>query len=205
MYIVMLLPKNPRIFEFYETVKQLSESFREKSSLFNIRYQCLKLVKNDKKQFAEARQYCQLEFENLKLQTMTEDQFKCLIVLCALQSPRDAEIIYRLLSKIEQGPDSILQMLTAKSQQLKYLNIFLPFKQPSSSLAPTSVHTITRTRSMSLYKSQDSTPRKPPTACWQCGDWQFVHFCTFKQPTIQIKVIQFEDEASQTPFSPFRF
>ncbi|VDM00176.1 unnamed protein product [Schistocephalus solidus] len=46
-------------------------------------------------------------------------------------------------------------------------------EQPGSSLATTSVHAITHTKSMSLHKSRDSTHRKPPTTCWQCGDLAF--------------------------------
>ncbi|VDN09721.1 unnamed protein product [Dibothriocephalus latus] len=43
----MILSKNPRDFTFDTTLKRLSETFGEKSSLFNIRCQCLKLGKNE--------------------------------------------------------------------------------------------------------------------------------------------------------------
>ncbi|VDN23160.1 unnamed protein product [Dibothriocephalus latus] len=37
-YMDVLLPRNPRDFTFDETVQRLSETFGDKSSLFNIRY-----------------------------------------------------------------------------------------------------------------------------------------------------------------------
>ena len=46
-YTNSILPKNARDLSFKDTVKQLSEIFGERSSLFNIRYQCMKLIKGD--------------------------------------------------------------------------------------------------------------------------------------------------------------
>ncbi|VDL97903.1 unnamed protein product [Schistocephalus solidus] len=82
--------------------------------------------------------------ETFKLRTMTENQFKCLIFVCAHQSPRDAQIRTRLLSKIEQDPDSTLQTLTAEFWRLKNLkHAFAIVEQPSSSLAATNVYAVT--------------------------------------------------------------
>ncbi|VDL85626.1 unnamed protein product [Schistocephalus solidus] len=96
---------------------------------------------------------------------MIEDQYKCLIFVCSLQSPRDAEIRTRLPSKIEQDPDSIPQILAAEYQRfnnLKHDSTIV--EQPSSSLATTSVHAITHNKSVPLHKAQDSTVRQPLTA-----------------------------------------
>ncbi|VDL93449.1 unnamed protein product [Schistocephalus solidus] len=177
LYTDIPLPKNPRDLTFDETVKQLSGIFGEKSSLFNIRYQCLKLVKTDTDDFLTLASIFNRECENVKLRTMVEDQFKYLNFGCTLLSPRNAEIRTHLLSKIEQDPDTTLQTLTAECQRLKNLQHDSAIvEQPSSSLAATSGHAITHTKSMSLHKSQDSTPRKPSTACWH-----FVRFCPFKK------------------------
>uniref|UniRef100_A0A183S8H8 NR LBD domain-containing protein n=1 Tax=Schistocephalus solidus TaxID=70667 RepID=A0A183S8H8_SCHSO len=116
-YTDILLPKNSCDFTFDEIVKQNSETFRENSSLFNIRYQCLKLVKNYTDDFLTLASIVDCEWENFKLQTMTEDQLKCLIFVCALQSPRDAEIRTHLLSRVEPDPDAILRPLLAIFQQ----------------------------------------------------------------------------------------
>ncbi|VDL89495.1 unnamed protein product [Schistocephalus solidus] len=102
--------------------------------------------------------------------------------MCALQSPNNAETRTRLLSKIEQDPDSTLQTWTVECQRLKNLkHDFVIVEQSSSSLAATSVHAITHTKSMSLHMSQDSISKNPPKACWQCRNWHFVRFCPFKK------------------------
>ncbi|VDL91261.1 unnamed protein product [Schistocephalus solidus] len=91
-YTDMLLPKNPLDLKFYETVKQLSQIFQEKSSLFNIRYQGLKLVNNDTDDFLMLISMANCECEKIKRRKMTEDQFKCPMFVSALKLPRDAEI-----------------------------------------------------------------------------------------------------------------
>ncbi|VDN11136.1 unnamed protein product [Dibothriocephalus latus] len=130
--------------------KRLSETFGEKSSLFNIRYQCLKLMKNEADDFLTLASTVNHECERFKLPELTDDQFKCLIFVSALQSPRDAEIWTRLLSTIEQDPKSTLQTLTAECQRLKNLkHDSAIIEKPSSSFAATNVHTVTRTKSVS--------------------------------------------------------
>lgn len=41
--------------------------------------------------------------ENLQLGTLTADQFKCLIFVCGLTSPEDADVRTRALSTIEMN------------------------------------------------------------------------------------------------------
>ncbi|VDL86103.1 unnamed protein product [Schistocephalus solidus] len=79
---------------------------------------------------------------------MIEDEFKCLIVLYALQIPRDAEIKNHLLRKIEQDPDSSLQKYIVGFQWLKNLrHDYDIVKQPISSLATPCVYAVTHTKS----------------------------------------------------------
>ncbi|VDP88761.1 unnamed protein product [Echinostoma caproni] len=104
-YRDMIPPKSLRDFTFEETVQQLSDTFGEKASLFNIRYQCLKLAKNDTDDYVTLASIVNREYEKFKLCSMTDDQFKFLIFLSALQSPLDAEIRTRFLNRIEQNPN----------------------------------------------------------------------------------------------------
>ena len=45
MYAIYILPRNPGEISFEETVLILENLFREKTSLFNTRWQCLNLQK----------------------------------------------------------------------------------------------------------------------------------------------------------------
>lgn len=117
-YSNYILPKNPRDFSFEDTVTCLSTIFGEQSSLFNIRYHCLKLAKNESDDFVTYAGVINREAERFKLRTMTDDQFKCLLFVCGLQSPIDADIRTRILSKMELDPDMTLQSITTECQRL---------------------------------------------------------------------------------------
>ncbi|VDP44977.1 unnamed protein product [Schistosoma margrebowiei] len=99
-YSYFILPKNPRDFSFYATIEILSQIF----ALFNIRYQCLKITKADDDDWLKHAGLVNRECERFKLSAMSEDQFKCLVFVCSLQSPEDADIRTTILSKIVQCP-----------------------------------------------------------------------------------------------------
>ncbi|KER31390.1 hypothetical protein T265_02308 [Opisthorchis viverrini] len=100
-----ILPKLPRDLSFDETVRTLSQIFGDQTSMFNIRYQCLKLAKKDDDDFITFAGVVNRECERFKLSSMTENQFKCLIFLSGLQSSHDADIRTRLLNRIEQDAE----------------------------------------------------------------------------------------------------
>ncbi|CAH8568978.1 unnamed protein product [Schistosoma guineensis] len=117
-YSNFILPKNPRDFSFDDTVKTLSQIFGEQSSLFNIRYQCLKLTKEPGDDWVKHAGTVNRECERFRLSSMSEDQFKCLVFICSLRSPEDADIRTRLLSKLEHCPNMTLQEVTTECQRL---------------------------------------------------------------------------------------
>ncbi|VDK85345.1 unnamed protein product [Dibothriocephalus latus] len=146
-------PEHPRDFTFDETIKRLSKTLGKKSSLVIIRYQCLKLVKNETDDFLTLASIVNRECEVIKLQEITEDQFKCLIFLSALRSAHDAETRTRLRSKIEQDPDSTLRKLMAECKRLKNLKYDSAIvEQPSSSFAAINIRAVTRKKSISPQK-----------------------------------------------------
>ncbi|KER31443.1 hypothetical protein T265_02351 [Opisthorchis viverrini] len=91
-YSDFILPKNTRDPSFDKTVLQLSVIFGGRSSLFNICYQCIRLAKKESEDYITYAGRVNLECEQFKLSTMTEDQFKCLISICGLQSHSDSDI-----------------------------------------------------------------------------------------------------------------
>ena len=117
-YKHFILPKTPGDFTLTETVAQLTDIFGELSSLFNTRYNCLKLKKDDNEYFFAYAGKVNLQCENFLLKSLTEDQFKCLIFIAGLQSPNDANIRTRLLSMLEQDRNIAVKTLTTESQRL---------------------------------------------------------------------------------------
>ncbi|CAH8498480.1 unnamed protein product [Schistosoma intercalatum] len=177
-----ILPKLPRELSFEETVFQLSEIFGESSSLFSIRYRCLNLVKREADEYGVLADIVNRECERFKLRSLTDDQFKCLIFIKALQSPQDAEIRTRLLARLDQDPNVTLRTLTdecKRLQSIRHDNELI--EQVNPNLTCGSVNTITRLK----VQKPVTTRNKPRTACWLCGDWHYARFCPFKKHKCQ--------------------
>ncbi|KER23306.1 hypothetical protein T265_08791 [Opisthorchis viverrini] len=171
-----ILPKHPRDLGFADAVKILAQIFGEQSSLFNIRYQCLKITKRDTEDFITYAGVVNRECERFQLSSMTEDQFKCLIFVAGLQSPHDADIRTRLLNRIEQDPELTLQKLTTECQHLINLKADAAMIGHSKLSQPDMVCKVTSKRKSSSKR----TPRKPPTPCWFCEEWHYSRHCPYR-------------------------
>ena len=99
-------------------VRTLTQSFGEQSSLLNTRYQCLQFYKRNSDDFITYAGIVKRECSCSQLNSLTEDQLKCLIFICGLQSPKDADIRIRLLTKIQQDPKTTLQVLAEECQNV---------------------------------------------------------------------------------------
>ncbi|CAH8528395.1 unnamed protein product [Schistosoma rodhaini] len=179
-YTNYILPKNPRDISFEETVKILSQIFGEQSSLFNIRYQCLKIVKAGNDDWVQHASIVNRECERFKLSAMTEDQFECLVFVCSLQSSEDPDIRTRILSKMEQCPNVTLQEVTTECQRLVNLKHDTSMVENSNYF-----HNVNAVKRKSLQGSSTCNYRnngdKPSFPCWACGGWHYKRFCPHKE------------------------
>nr|VZI12977.1 unnamed protein product [Spirometra erinaceieuropaei] len=158
-YANFILPKNPRELAFKDTVGTLSQIFGDQSSLFYTRFQCLQLCKRDSDDFITYAGIVNRERGRCQLGSLTEDQFKCLIFICGLQFPKDADIRTRLLSKVQQGNSITLQELAAECQTLITLrHDSAMIQNPASSF---SVHSVTSTKSRPKQVSKARSPPSP--------------------------------------------
>ncbi|CAH8515513.1 unnamed protein product [Schistosoma bovis] len=177
-YSNFILPKNPRDFSFDATIEILSQIFAEQSSLFNIRYQCLKMTKAGDDDWVKHAGLVNRECERFKLSAMTEDQFKCLVFFCSLQSPEDADIRTRILSKIEQCPNMTLQEVTAECQRLVNLKHDTSMVENNGQLPY--VRAVSR-KNDSCSRKASHTDNQPSSPCWSCGGWHYKRFCPYKE------------------------
>nr|VZI19336.1 unnamed protein product [Spirometra erinaceieuropaei] len=183
-YANFILHKNPREVTFKDTVQTLSQTFGEQSSLFNTRFQCLQLSKRDSDDFITYAGTVNRECGRFQLGSLTEDQFKCLIFICGLQSPKNADIRTRLLSKVQQSNSITLQELAAECQTL--INLKLDSAMIQNPVSSFSVHTVTSTKSHPVTRpKQMSKARSPPSPFRHCGAWHFHRDCAFRQHRCQ--------------------
>ncbi|VDP84263.1 unnamed protein product [Echinostoma caproni] len=98
-----IIPKQPRDLKFDEEMAQLSEIFGESALLFGIRYECLKMVKRDEEDYGMLADRVNRQCERSKLLSLTDDQFKCLIFIRALQNTEEADLRTGLLSRLGYG------------------------------------------------------------------------------------------------------
>ncbi|KAK4474317.1 hypothetical protein MN116_000402 [Schistosoma mekongi] len=189
-YCNLILPQNPRDRTFTETCTILSQHFGDNSSLFNIRYRCLKLKMNESDDFLTHVGIVNRECERFKLKDLSEDQFKSLILICSLQSEKFTDIRTRLLHRLDQEPTLSLKDIAAEHQRLTNLKHDTTLVQSGghSEIEVHAVHqkpsprqlTPATTTPTSCAKPADKKRTIPPSRCWNCGAWHFAKFCPFK-------------------------
>ena len=203
-YCNFILPQNPRERSFDDTVRSLKQLFGDHCSLFNVRYRCLKLVMNDTEDFRTHIGVVNRECERFSLRSITDDQFKSLIFICSLQSPRFTDIRTSLLNLLEQDQTLTLQAIGEEYQRLVNLQQDSAMVQHGDHSTPT-VNAVQHKGPRSgppQHKPGASAPpeKKPPSACWHCGAWHYVRLCPFEQhQCIQCKAVGHKDGFSQIP------
>ncbi|EYC16479.1 hypothetical protein Y032_0033g2679 [Ancylostoma ceylanicum] len=111
-----ILPKKTFDVSLDETVKILKELFGHNTSVFARRYAYLRTQRNDE----TIRDYTGLvnrHREMAEFNDVTPEQMKCLVWICGLANPEDADIRVRDLRKMENNPQTTLKELSAEIQQ----------------------------------------------------------------------------------------
>lgn len=182
-YCNYVLPKHPRDFKLTDTVANLSAIFGERTSLFNIRYNCLKLHRLPEEDIVTYAGRVNKECERFQIQKLTPDQFKSLVFVGGLTSTADAEMRTRLLAKLDTLSQPSVQELTAEYLRLVNLKKDSQMVQGQQEYQDEPfVEKVTR----NSYQQHTGRPMRPPTACWNCGQWHYVRFCPFRSHRCQV-------------------
>ena len=180
-YANYILPKEPRDVLFQETVETLTHIFSETSTIFNIRYQCLQITKHESDDYVKYMGLVNREASRFQLGTLSEDQFKCLLFICGLRSPKEADVRTRLLAKLHQDPKVTLHKMADEC------NLILNLKHDSSMVegpsSTRSIHTVST--NASRYPDRPKPNLTPPSPCRHCGAWHFHRDCPFKENRCQ--------------------
>ncbi|XP_062703516.1 uncharacterized protein K02A2.6-like [Aedes albopictus] len=181
-YVNYILPRLPKDIDFDETISTLKKIFGTPTSVFNKRFQCLQLVKNEADDIISYGGKVNRACEEFEFEKVNIDHFKCLVIVCGLKAPRYADIRARLLSRMEgETADApvTLQTLIDEFQRLVNLKADTTLiEKPSGSKQ--AVHAVSEKK-----EHQSQRPPKPKgkplpsTPCWQCGQIHYVRDCPF--------------------------
>uniref|UniRef100_A0A0E3W295 Peptidase A2 domain-containing protein n=1 Tax=Anopheles gambiae TaxID=7165 RepID=A0A0E3W295_ANOGA len=191
-YCNFILPRVPRDLTFDDTVSKLKALFGSAESLLSKRYKCLQIVKahnEDLMTFACRVNRACVDFQ---FSAMTEEQFKCLMLVCGLREEGDAEIRTRLLARIEDKADLTLEQLSAEAQRITSLKV------DSAMIATEGNERVFAMRGDYKQRYAQQTQRsfskqqhpqqadrsapaaKPPGPCWLCGDHHWIRDCSYR-------------------------
>ncbi|XP_040158056.1 uncharacterized protein K02A2.6-like [Anopheles arabiensis] len=192
-YTSFILPRVPRDVSFQDTVSILSSLFGRAESLVSKRYKCMKLTKAQSEDILTFICRVNRSCVDYQFSSMSENQFKCLTLVCGLKDEADSDIRTRLLARIEERSDVTLEDLAAECQRIKSLKVDSAMIGTESRERVLAVHGAgmqsnqryhrsgTQPANFRKQKSSDSgASAKPSKPCWLCGELHWSRDCKFK-------------------------
>lgn len=168
-----IMPRHLHDLPFNQIVQTLSDMSGPQSYLFNLRYNCLKVKKDEHDDFMTYGNKVNSICSRFRLRAITEDQFKSLIFICGLQSSKDANIRLPLLSKHEREADVSIPQLADECNRLINLTHDAERIENSVSADPANIATVSGPR-------KTTQPGIPKTPFWLWRAWHYVRECSFR-------------------------
>ncbi|XP_037927866.1 uncharacterized protein LOC119662336 [Teleopsis dalmanni] len=170
-YMNFILPNRPREYNFTTTVEKLKQLFGLQKSQFSLRYSCLQLTKPTDTDYTTYAAEVNKHYENFKLNSLSLDQFKCLMFVLGLKSEANFEIGTRILTKLDTEANTInLEKLTNECQRIINIKSDIALVENKSR-----ENQVNRLQANKLKNNH-----KPKTLCWFCGAMHYVRDCPFK-------------------------
>nr|XP_049464977.1 uncharacterized protein K02A2.6-like [Anopheles coluzzii] len=181
-----ILPRAPRDLSFSEMVEKLTVLFGKMESTLSKRYKCLSITKSRSEDLLSFTGRVNRACVDFEFASMTEEQFKCLVLVCGLKDECDRDIRVRLLASMEERTDATLAQLAEDCHRLARV------KADSAMIATDTserVHAVHAGGDKQRYQKNDernskpfdrSTGSKPRNPCWLCGALHWSRECTYK-------------------------
>ncbi|XP_062713844.1 uncharacterized protein K02A2.6-like [Aedes albopictus] len=192
-YVNFILPRTPKQVSFADTVKILTEMFGHQTSVFFRRFQCLQTRKRDCDDFVTYASTVNKACEDFSINTITVDQFKCLIFVAGLHSEKNKDIRTRLLVKMEgetAADPMTLKKLLLECQQMDNLKHDTAVIENPKAVTFAVCDAVqnnevrsNRTPNWTSEKKKQTTSKTPRRPCWQCGQMHFVADCSYTTHT----------------------
>lgn len=176
-YADFILPKKPQDLTFSETITTLTAIFDRQESLFNVRYNCLKNVKDENEDFITYAGRVNKLCERFQCNRMSTQQFKCLIFIIGLQSTSYMEVRRQLISMLDTNNEISLEKLTSEVQRMLTLKNdagMVEEQKPKVNAVSYAKH---KAQQGEVHvPSKNDGPSRP---CWQCGSMHYVKDCNY--------------------------
>ncbi|PIO69413.1 hypothetical protein TELCIR_08759 [Teladorsagia circumcincta] len=154
-----------------DTVETPQELFGHNTSVFARRYAYLKTQCNGES-LLDLTGLVNRRHEMAELNAITAEQMKCLVWICGLAAPENADIRTHALRKLESNPQTTLRELSTEIQQL--LGIQQDAKLPGS--PPPATAPLPEVNAVDAKKSHS---KEPPSPCFRCGGSHWAKECDF--------------------------
>lgn len=159
--------------------------FGKPTTLFNARYKCLQNVKHKADDFVTYASKVNKLCENFELSKLNSNQFKCLMFIIGLQSPDDAEIRMRLLSKIDSDTNDNLSLESLTDECQRIINLKQNALMVEGDNKNALVHFVSRQNKSCNQNNQQCNKssndhNQPSSPCWNCGGMHFSDKCGYK-------------------------
>ncbi|VDM43615.1 unnamed protein product [Toxocara canis] len=168
-----ILPKRPSELCFDDTVKTLKELFGHNTSVFFRRYTYLR-TQRDGESLSYYTGMVNRRHEMAEFNTITPEQMKCLVWICGLHTPDDADIRTRPLRKMEDNPQTTLKQLSLEIQQ------FLNIRRDAKLLGSPPLLPQPEVNAVTIKKN---CTQNPPSPCFRCGGSHWARNCYFIDKT----------------------
>jgi hypothetical protein len=100
------LPKDVTDYSYEEVVARLRLLFSKQRSVFADLYDCMRLNRDEGKEFMHLTNRCKAALKRFKFEELTKEQFDALL-LSALKSTADEPLRARILQKLNQDGDQV--------------------------------------------------------------------------------------------------
>lgn len=184
-YANLLLPRKPTDLNLEETIKLLKKNFGKNISIFNERYNCMKMIKKSTEDFDTFGSKVNAACENINFTSMSIDEFKCLIFTCGLQAPDDGEIRTRIIAKMDEKPKLTLDEAIQECKRFSTIKNDSKMIQQGTSSNVNAINQSFQRQNQQKNKNSYQVSnnaqsfKKPPYSCWKCGGDHYVSYCKF--------------------------
>lgn len=188
-YLAHILPKEPKDFNFEQTIESLKVRFGLKETTFRSRFKCLRVAKVSSEDYFTYAGRINTLVQKIDYAKMSEDDFKCVLFIVGLNAVDESDVREKLLELVEKrstdaGADTkklTIDQLVIEGQ--RFVSLRSDNQEIEKHAAPQIVNAIQGQRKFNEKKSAPTShegKKSPSSPCWLCGGEHYSNKCSYK-------------------------